>query len=47
MAYDNGWIATEDSFKVTRKRHFVNQYVEGTTETKNFSRLIRPHLSDR
>lgn len=44
MAYDQGWIATKDSFEATRKRHFINQYVEGVTETANYSRLIRPHL---
>lgn len=46
MAYDNGWIATEDSFAETRKRHYINQYVEGKGGAANFSRLIRPHLAD-
>ncbi|MCP4375981.1 MAG: DUF4105 domain-containing protein [bacterium] len=44
MAYDNGWISTEDSFEETRKRHHINQYVEGKPNVPNFSRLIRPHL---
>jgi hypothetical protein len=47
MAYDNGWIATKDSFAETRKRHYVNQYVEGKPDTANFSELIRPHLVGR
>ena len=47
MAYDNGWINTKDSFEATRKRHFINQYVKGEPNTKNFSQLIRPHLSDQ
>ncbi|MDP6545766.1 MAG: DUF4105 domain-containing protein [Phycisphaerae bacterium] len=44
MAYENGWIATKDSFAETRDRHHVNRYVEGKGDTGNFSRLIRPHL---
>jgi len=46
MAFDNGWIKTKDSFEATRKRHFINQYVKGEPNTENFSRLIRPHLSE-
>lgn len=45
MAYENGWIASGDSFEVTRKRHYINQYVKDKPDTADFSRLIRPHLS--
>jgi len=45
MAYENGWIATDDPFDETRKRHHINQYVEGKGDAANFSRLIRPGLS--
>ena len=49
MGYENGWIATDDSFEETRKHHYINQYVQGRSETaiEDFSRLIRPHLADR
>jgi hypothetical protein len=47
MAYDNGGIATQNSFAETRKKHYVNQYVEGKPDIVNFSELIRPHLVDR
>ena len=44
MACENGWIATDDSFEATRKRHHINRYVKGKGGAENFSRLIRPHL---
>jgi hypothetical protein len=47
MAYDNGWINTDDSFEATRKRHYINQYVKDAPATANFSKLIRRHLSGR
>jgi len=47
MGYENGWIDSDDSFEVTRKRHHINQYVEGKPYAPNFSQLIRPHLANR
>ena len=44
MAYENGWIASDDPFEETRKRHHINKYVRDKFDIAHFSRRIRPHL---
>ena len=44
MAYDNGWIASDDPFEDTRGRHHINKYIKDEFDRAHFSRRIRPHL---
>jgi len=44
MAFDNGWIDTKDSFRETRERCRINQYVIDDFDRAHYSRRIRPHL---
>jgi hypothetical protein len=44
MAYENGWIKSNDSFDDTRKRHHANRYIIDGFDLAHFSRRIRPHV---
>ncbi len=44
MAFDAGWLRTDDGFEVTKQRHHINQYVEGEAISADYSKRIRPPL---
>ncbi len=42
MAYENGLFATRLGFEETKRRRYINQYVEKDPESLDYSRRIRP-----
>ena len=46
IAHRNGWIKSDGSFPETKALHHVNQYVVGDPDPADYSKKIRPHLTN-